>query len=618
MKHSKKSSRMALLVTVFFGLFVLLIVRLIDLQLVRGQEFLEQADDSRYYTFRIPSERGVFFDRYGQSLVWNKRFYYRVEDSQLLHSQQTVIDRIEALSLLSSSSANVAYGLERHYLYPQSLAHVLGFVGESSREDLDNNSDLVIGDVIGQSGLESQFDRQLRGSAGREVYEIDALGQRQRLVEQVSGISGQTINTTLDPYLSEVAMAALGDNSGAVVIMDAVTGQVLSLVSRPGFESNIFTTRYIDSQKEAQRQRQLTEFFEDPRQVFFNRAVSGAYPPGSVFKLVTALAALETGSVNSETIVQDEGVLRVGDFEYRNWYFTQFGRTEGAISIVRALIRSNDIYFYKAAEWLGPDKLAEFSHLLGLGQPTGIELGGEASGLVPDPAWKERVIGEPWYLGNTYQFGIGQGDLTTSPLQIAQMTQAVANHGKLCKPSLILGSGADCSELSLSEEYLEMVLRGMLGVCSAGGTAFPFFDDNARVRVEGASVQQDLRSGAIACKTGTAEFGGVDEQGFRKTHGWFISIIGTEDISQLAEESSGGSIEATVGIEDVQPEDGELEGSVLSVDRSAWLAGIKKSDFPDKIVIVALVESDEDNLFQEGSRDAAPVVKEILDWMRGR
>ncbi|MBT3512028.1 MAG: hypothetical protein HN466_03045 [Candidatus Pacebacteria bacterium] len=573
--------------------FLLIFARLVDIQLFRGHYFLDLANDNRYFTIQLPAQRGVFFDRYQQSLVWNKRVYLKTDDPTTLHPKTTSISREEALQLLATDSAQVRYGLERDYRFPESVAHVLGYVGPVTKDNLIEDNSLKVSDVIGKMGLEKIFDQRLRGQAASEVYEINALGKRQRLISKNAGQIGQNIATSLDPYLSKASLESLGGQAGAVVIMDASNSEVLTLLSSPSFDANVLSTRLTDVILERQRQQQLQDLLSNPLQIFFNRSLSGAYPPGSVFKLVTALGGLEEAVIDAQTVVLDEGVLRVGEYEYANWYYTQYGRTEGEISLQRSLSRSNDIYFYKVAEWLGPNKLAEFARLFGFGQVTKIELLGETAGVVPDPSWKERVIGEPWYLGNTFHMGIGQGDILVTPLQVGQMTQAIANHGTLCQPTLLKKDHADCSELGIADENLELVLLGMLDACSSGGTAYPFFPHNEIYRDEEMNAQQQIKNGAVACKTGTSEFGGADEKGYRKTHAWLTMTMGT------------------AGLKDVVGRDDDEH-------HRAWIKQVKEAGFPEKIVITVLVESDEDNPFKEGSRDAGEVAKEIVDWMYGK
>lgn len=605
----------------FFALIIgsvvgALVFRLADLQILRGEVFSAQADHNRFFTERLPSERGIFFDRYGQPMVINLPEYYQIINAEALYGQQQPINYQDALGLMASSSAKVSYNLKRKYLYPEALAHTLGYVGAVTAEDLAENSNLRSTDMVGKLGLEKIFDEQLRGTSASRIYEINALGQKQRLLGENPQIPGLNIKTTLDPYLTKVAYDAMADQRGAVVIMDADTGAVLGLVSKPAFDANIMTASHLDEEAEKIRLAQVRQMIANPLQLFFNRAVGGSYPPGSVFKLVTAVAGLDSKVLTAQTEVIDQGTLEVGEYSFANWYYTQYGGVEGAISLERALARSNDIYFYKAAEWIGPTRLAETARLFGLGQKTGVSLSGEAGGLVPDPAWKEKTLGEPWYLGNTFHFGIGQDNLLVTPLQMASMTQVFAKQGSLCKPRLTELDPVECSELGFKEEDLQIILRGMLAACSSGGTAFPFFEHNATHRRSEVDPETNLNHGAIACKTGTAEFGATDEKGYKKTHGWFVSIIGVE-AAMMANSESVAESAVMAATESAIPATRSAEPKTNTDLHQEWLANVKKTGFPSRLIVAILVESDERQPYKEGSREAAPVAKAILDWIYG-
>jgi penicillin-binding protein 2 len=603
--------RIKLIFLLAFSLSIatLLIVRAFDLQFSRGGVFRAQADDNRFFTLPVAAERGVLLDRYGQPLVRNARRYYRVINPTALHYTVEPITREVALAEMATQSGSVVSQPERTYPFGEALSHIVGYIGAVTADDLVDNPSLGITDSIGKLGLELVFDRQLRGLGGREQYEINALGQRQKRVSLEPAQPGQNVPTTLDPYLSEVAYRALGSQTGVVGILDAESGEVLALVSAPTFNPNLLTRVSQDPDQERQRQGAVQTLFQDPRQLFFNRAINGQYPPGSVFKLITALAGLENEKIDLATTVVDEGVLKVGEYEYGNWYFRQYGQTEGTLGLIRAIARSNDIFFYKVAEWVGPEHLATMARTFGLGQVTGIGLTPEAKGLVPDPIWKELQLGERWFLGNTYHYGIGQGDVLVSPVQIAQMVQALAHHGTLCQPTLVKTGKKQCRELGLHEENISSVLTGMLDACSPGGTAFPFFPHNADRR-GGATPYEDLAKGAVACKTGTAEFGGaVNAQGHRKTHGWFVAIK---------------EVHADQIISDELPAEWSLPvatGSATAMSaqqlRQAWVAQLKERGFPQRLVFVSFVESSEEVPFKEGSRDAAPLIQKMIEWMEG-
>jgi penicillin-binding protein 2 len=590
--------------------FTLLFLRLGHIQLINGAMYLEQADDNRFFEITELPPRGLLLDRYGEPLVWNTQQYLQVNDPKALFSQTHAVSREDALQLIATQGAQAtASRLQRFYRFPKSLAHFTGYVGEVTAEDLQRDRRLKPGMIVGKAGLELRFEEQLRGQEGSKTYEVDAHGKKQRVIATQEAVQGESIYTSVDPYLSEVAVRKLGDVRGTVIITDTETGKVLSLVSLPEFDPNVLSQVAPTTEQEIERKKLVQGLFQDPRQVFFNRAISGAYPPGSVFKLVTATAGLEHGKLDSNTEVIDEGMLKVGEFQFGNWYFRQYGRVEGAIVLRRAIARSNDIYFYKAAEWVGPITLAEVARNFGFAEKTQIELPAEARGLIPDPVWKEKVRGEPWYLGNTYHFGIGQGDVLTTPIQVAQMTQAIANDGKLCTVSVLGTTSPTCKELGYDVEHLKQVKEGMLDACSSGGTAYPFFPFNtARLSAE-ASLEENLARSAVACKTGTAEFGGVDEQGYRNTHAWFTMFL--ELPSKVTEKQASASAvpQSSSPIFDQATEVSDQELHRLWSDR------VKQKGFPKKIAITVLVESDDVVKFREGSRDASPIAKQIVDWL---
>jgi len=591
------------------ALFSLLVIRLSWIQLRQGLQFVQAADDNRYFTHQLPAPRGLIFDRYNDAIAWNERSYAQLEDVTALFPTSKAIDRESALQLLASDSAQVSTKYQRVVAMPAALSPVVGYVGDVTAEDLVKNPSLGYQDVLGKIGLEKIFNSTLQGKNGQDVYEINAFGQRQRIFKHTAPIIGQSIQTSLDPFLSQVAFDALGDKKGAAVIVDTATGEILALVNKPSFDAQILNTKPLSDAEKKQNQQTIQSWFADPRQPFFNRALSGAYPPGSVFKMVTALAGLETKAFTPDTEVLDEGVLKVGEYSYGNWYFRQYGRTEGTLNLVRAIARSNDIYFYKVAEWAGPDAIASMARLLGFGKIIGVELGAENKGLVPDPTWKQQVLKEPWYLGNTYHYGIGQGDILVSPIQVAQYVQAIGNDGTMCSPHLTKNDQPTCHEVGLARENLDIVLEGMLQACSPGGTAYPFFPRNGeRIEAVGpsASVKDMLVAGAVACKTGTAEFGAANHQGYRNTHGWFVALV-----------------EPTINVADVSEDEPEsiaqiAPSATTDALRLEWLKRVKKQGFPSRLAIVVLVESDEAELYQEGSGDASPVAKSILDWIEGK
>lgn len=562
-----------------------LFVRAFDLQVRAGNELWEKSEANRLFTLRVVANRGLIVDRFGQPLAINKPIYYLIEQSGKLYAQRQIIPPADAMNYLATDSARIVSDFYRQYPLAEKAAHVIGYVGPLTEQELTNNPDVSIHSQSGKIGTEAEFNKLLAGQDGQATFEVNSLGQITREINKNPPIDGESVQLTLDSQLQQVVYQSLGDHKAAALVTDAQTGHVLALASRPSFNPNRFTWPVFDESERASRSGEIAEYFYDPEQRFFNRTLAGGYPPGSVFKLVTAMSALETGEVDQDTVVNDEGVLKVGDFEYGNWYYRQYGRTEGSIGITRAIARSNDIFFYKAAEWVGPDRLSDMSKLFGFGEVTGIGISGESAGVVPNPAWKEKVIGERWYLGNTYHFGIGQGDILVTPVQISQMMSVFANNGKLCRPNLLSDQPVRCQDLGLQEEHIETVRQGMIAACSAGGTAYPFFEWNS------------TRSEKVACKTGTAEFGGANEQGHRPTHGWFAMEV---EMNGRGEET-----ELTVTNQAAETAEASAEAQVNS----------EVSNYPRRIVIVVLIESDEEKVYREGSQDAAPIALEILEWL---
>lgn len=593
----------------------LLATRLLDIQVVRGANFQAEADDNRSIRITLPAERGIFLDRFQHPLVWNERWYAQMDNPEAVFSDQTPISSESALQLMATQSAQVVPRNKRTVAFGPALAHVLGYVGPVDQDILAQRPDLDMQDYVGRLGLELLFDQTLQGVDGWREYEINARVIKQGISDEQQPEPGATITTELDPLTSEIAYRSLGNQRGSVVILDALTGAVVSLVSKPSFDPNTFEMRGLATEPRRQKQQQLQTWFQDEHLPFFNRAVAGQYPPGSVYKLVTALAGLETGAITPETTVVDEGILKVGQYEYRNWYFTQYGRTEGIIDVVRSLARSNDIFFYKTAEWITPNVLAERSKEFGLGEITGIELPAESAGLVPNPAWKEQTIGEQWYLGNTYHMGIGQGDLLVTPIQIARLVQTLAHEGLQCQPYIVSDRNTACNSIGVNADDLSYIIDGMIQACSTGGTAYPFFPYNLQFE-DITDPFEALDAGAVACKTGTAEFGGVDEFGYRSTHGWWAGIVEPKVVDNEVESSAlTETLSSEKSYKNMVTNVSELSNAELY---TLWQARVAESGFPERLVMVVMVESDEDTPYKEGSRDAGPVAKSILDWWLGQ
>lgn len=364
-----------------------------------------------------------------------------------------------------------------------------------------------IGDTGGVTGLEREYQDKLSGKPGERVVEKTAAGKEIREVERTEPVSGDTLKLNLDLGLQTSVYRALKEKlaevgmSGSAVV-SKVNGEVLALVSLPSYDPNLFVTNGKRGSEGGIYATALDVIKDEDKKPLFNRAIAGNFAPGSVYKVVTALTGLQEKTITADDLIADSGELVVGNYKFGNWYFEEYGRTEGQINVKKALARSNDIFFYKLGEMIGVDKMVSWSKKIGLGSPTNIDLWGEASGLMPSPLWSEKVKGERWFLGNTYHLSIGQGDLLATPLQINRMTAAAVS-GKRCEPRLF-GKG-NCEDIGLSETSRNIVLDGMQMACTQGGTAYPFFD----------------LKGRVICKTGTAQHGSEKDQ----PHAWLTAVI---------------------------------------------------------------------------------------------
>ena len=451
-----------LVLVVIFGLFF---SRAFFITGLRHSYYLAQAGENRVKTEAVPAPRGVMVDRDG---------------------------RLVATNILVDGKTT------RHYPDGEVVAAVVGYLSEGK----------------GVVGLEKQYQIDLAGVAGQRLVSETAGGSEVEEVGLREPEPGKKLSLNLDLGLQTAAYQALKDKltevgKGGSVIVSAVNGEVLALVSLPSFDPNLF----IQDGKRGGEGGVYTDVdgvvADETRKPLFNRAIGGSFPPGSVFKLVPAVAGLSEGVIGANDLIEDSGEIVVGPYRFGNWYFDKYGKTEGKINVKKALARSNDIFFYRLGEKLGVDRLTAYAKRLGLGEKTGIDLPGEVSGLLPTPLWMEKEKGERWFLGNTYHLAIGQGDLLMTALQVNRMTAAVVS-GLKCHPRLV--GKSECTDLGLSRAAIETVKEGMKMVCQEGGTGFVFFN----------------LKGAVMCKTGTAQHGGEEA----KPHAWMVVVIPRGDTPQ--------------------------------------------------------------------------------------
>lgn len=546
-------SRSFLLPIILVVATMLLCFKLFALQIVQGAAFRKLADSNRTRTQTIHAPRGVIFDRNGTPLVYNMPgFLQTTKDASGKVVKTIHLSKEDALSKIAKGDQSIEVDSLREYPYKDAMSHVLGYIGQISQDQLQTPefSDYPANEWIGQSGIERQYEMLLRGVDGKQLVEIDALGRRVRSLGQTDPIAGQDITLTLDAKIQQAAYDATSGVQKGAVVVSKPDGEILAMVSRPSFDPNLFTldTDYKPASNSAYKSLDAI-LLDGSGQPLLNRAIGGTYPPGSTFKLIVAASGLESKTIDSNYHITDTGILKIGTFSFANWYYTEYGKTEqGDVNVTRAIARSNDIFFYKLAEKIGVDKLSTMADQFGLGEKLGIDLSGEASGLVPTKEWKKKTLKEDWYLGDTYHYGIGQGYLLTTPLQVNSWTEVIANGGTLYQPRLLKDTPAkELQKNIIDNSTTELIRQGMIEACSTGGVAYPLFDfkvKNAKLKVDGknilsvASSSADMRKVSVACKTGTAEHGDANTL----PHAWitlFAPAYNPQIVVTVLSESSG-------------------------------------------------------------------------------
>ncbi len=475
-----------------FGLvFSLLILAAVifRLSLIEKDYYADVARDNKVFESVIPAARAEILDRKGRVVAKSVYQYFTVEDGNKIYQSSGNFEGHKF------EGKDLSYEIGREYEYGESMSMITGYVGKVTDEDLSSNrcgTKLRSIDFVGRGGIEDFLDCEIRGEDGKRIIEVDALGNYVRELGRQEPEIKPSINLSIDAYWQDKIYKLLNGKKAVVIISQPSTGKILSLVSSPSYDADAFVKQ--DNEK-------IADYLADKDNLpLLNRAISARYHPGSVFKLAVATAGLESGVINKDTLIEDTGTLKVGDYTYKTWS----GISDGMVDIVKAIRRSNDIFFYKLGEMLGVDRIRDWAKEYGYGTKTDVEISGEVEGVVPDEDWKMRVKGEKWYLGNTYHLAIGQGDLDVTPLQVNQMTNIIANHGEKCKMSILKDSKIECKDVGIEDSTLKTIVEGMKQACKSGGTAWPLFNFKTE----------------IACKTGTAEVG----DGSNDTHAWLTAF----------------------------------------------------------------------------------------------
>ena len=581
----KKRTDIATLVIIFF--IAVIIARLWFLQIYSGSQYREKADNNRVRMLDIVAPRGNVLDAEGRTIITNRPSFNIVwvkEDSPdpdeiikqlslilneeiavLLKKVREAVDNPKHIPILLKEDIdwktlvyieNNHYDLpgvrievlpRRNYLFDDLASHMIGYTGEVNQQELGEMQweQYQPGDQIGKRGFEKFYEEELRGEKGTVYMEVDAHGFEQRQLKGKEPLPGNDLQLTIDLDLQLEAENAMEGRAGAVIAMDVNSGRILAFASAPPLHLEDFVGGI--STKNWQR------LLDDIKRPLVHKTIQGQYPPGSTYKIVTALAGLSKGVINPNTVFYCSGSMAFGNRRYGCWK----AGGHGPVSLHRALAESCDVYFYKVGLLVGVDVLAEYANNLGLGHKTNIAFEYEKSGLIPTANWKKLAKGEPWQEGETLSISIGQGFNLVTPLQVCQMTSALANGGILYKPLLVekiidpegqiirkIEPEVDVELVGL-DKYLALIRDGLVGAV------------NDR---HGTGKEARLKDITVAGKTGTAQvvtmakFKEVDEEDVaykHRDHAWFTSFAPAENpeiaVTVLVEHGGhGGSAAAPV------------------------------------------------------------------------
>ncbi len=486
-------------------MLLVVIVRLYYLQVYQADKYRTLSDENRISTRLLVPPRGVVYDRNGEMLATNRQNFQALivaeqttDVSKTLGAFKRIMPLTEAeeekirkdlkknrsfvpikikdnlsweevakiqLNAPDLPGIVIDEGLSRYYPLGEKAAHVIGYVSSVSDKDVKDDPLLEVpGFKIGKAGIEKLYEKRLRGRGGNLKLEVNAYGRVMKEIERIDGVAGERIDLSIDARLQTKAYELFGEESGAAIVLDVNSGEILSFVSVPAYDPNLLSQGLSSIE--------WNELNKNEKKPLMNKALAGQYSPGSTFKMVVALAALENGSINSQSRSYCSGRMFLGNHAFHCW------KKEGHayVDVVQALQHSCDIFFYETAQKLGINKIASMARKFGLGQKIDVGLENEKEGLIPDSDWKRRRFGESWQQGESLISGIGQGYILTTPIQLATMTARIANGGYLVEPTFEKMSDHNMPNLKkmpVSASNVALVKQGMFDVVNVpGGTAF--------------------------------------------------------------------------------------------------------------------------------------------------
>ena len=563
----------------------IMLFRYFDLQIVRHQDYITNSNNNRIHIRPVPPPRGLIFDRHGQLLADNRPTFTLNVIADRTDTVDDLLDQLSSLISISErdlsrfkkrvkrgksfepiplkyglteqerailavnshqlSGAEVSAQLTRFYPSHDLFSHVIGYVGRINERDREriNLDDYQGTDFIGKIGLEQFYENQLLGSLGTEQVETNARGRVMRVLSRTDPVPGNNLEIHIDSRLQSIAQKALEGRRGALVAIDIKSGGILSMVSMPSYDPNLFVSGIS--------QVQYDQLLNSSDQPLFNRALRGQYPPGSTLKPLFGLIGLQNNIFDMDYSIYDPGYFYMEGIErpWRDHNADRGGHGHG-VDLAEAIIESCDVFFYTIGVKTGIDLLAQESAKFSLGQVTGIDLYGEQKGIMPTREWKKKYRNQNWFDGDTINMSIGQGFMLTTPLQLAVMSARIASRGKPIKPQLLKSiNGQDIKnepgpeEIQIDKEYWDYVHQAMVDVVHSNqGTAV--------------GISKDLTY-KIAGKTGTAQVISINEEEEYDSskidkrnwdHALFIAFAPAEDpkiaVGLIVENGEHGSLTA--------------------------------------------------------------------------
>ncbi|WP_320045144.1 penicillin-binding protein 2 [uncultured Desulfobacter sp.] len=562
-------------------IFGVLFLRLVYLQMIRGEEYRRLSMTNCVRLKSIKSSRGLIYDRNHNLLVDNRPAFdltIVLEDAKPL---ETTLERLAELTgdsceeltatikkagrsafykplvlkrditrdLLAVIEAHqfdlpgIHIDIEptRNYIHKKTAAHLIGYLGEINKDELASGKfpNVRSGDSIGRYGVEKSFEADLQGKRGGHQVEVDVNGRVIKILKTVEPVSGKDLVLTIDLALQQTAEKMLGENDGAVVALDPSNGDVLVMASSPSFDQNDFIGGISNKKWQLLR--------DDPGRPMNNKAIQAEYPPASTYKTITALAGLEEKVIDRNSTFFCPGFYKFGNRRYHCW--NKYGH--GNLNVVDAIAQSCDVFFYQTGEKLGVDALARYAYGSGLGRLTGIRLAHERPGLIPTSAWKKKRFKEPWQAGETLSISIGQGFNLVTPLQMAVFISAVGNNGTLYRPRLVKSvqdaKGQMIREiepeitggLPASKKNLAIVREGLLKVVHGNrGTA-------RRIRLPGIQIAGKTGTAQVFSRKAGEKFNNEKLRRTLQDHAWFVCYAPAQDpkiaIAVIIEHGEHGS-----------------------------------------------------------------------------